>query len=133
MTEEQGKQEEPTPSEGAAKHTVEGEGFQILDHEEPAGEPGSEFGAEDLPRIEVPMVLQVTAAQLAEVAWQKMGLRADPFTNKVEKDIAQARMAIDALAALLGVLLPHLQGQSARDLQNLLTDLRLNFVRQSGG
>jgi hypothetical protein len=133
MTDEQGKQEAQTPSEAGTKHTVEGDGFQILDHEEPVAPEGQAPTADAFPRIEVPTMLQIVAAQLAEVAWQKMGLRADPFTNRVEKDIAQARLAIDALAALLGVLLPHVEGQPARDLQSLLTDLRLNFVRQSGG
>jgi hypothetical protein len=62
-----------------------------------------------------------------------MGLQPDPFTKKIHKDFAQARIAIDATEALIEKLKPHLQGQEARDYQTLLTDLRLNFVKQSEG
>jgi len=101
--------------------------------ETPAGEAPPEGPPEEpLPKADVYVLLQVSVMQFAALAWQKMGLRADPFTNQVEKDIEQARLAIDAVAALLDKLLPHLQGQQARDFQSLLTDLRLNFVRQAG-
>ncbi len=77
-------------------------------------------------------MLRISIAHLSGVAFQMMGLQVDPMTNKIHKDVAQARVAIDATAALVEKLLPHLQGQEARDYQNLLTDLRLNFVKQSG-
>ncbi len=128
---------------------VPGEGFEILGHKppasnsaapEPTGEPqGEETVAEparpepgDLPKLDVYSVLHVSLAQLAALAWQKMGLQADPFTNRIEKDIAQAQLAIDCAAMLLEKLLPHLEKPQAREYQSLLTDLRLNFVRQSG-
>ena len=101
--------------------------------EQPAAEPTEEAppGAGPLPTIDVYSLLHVSVAQLASVAWQKMGLQADPFTNKIEKDVEQARLAIDCAAALVEKLLPHLEKHQARDYQTLLTDLRLNFVRQS--
>ena len=87
---------------------------------------------EEAPRpLDVYAVLRISVAQLAGVAWQMMGLQADPFTKTIHKDTAQARVAIDATEALIEKLKPHLQGQEARDYQALLTDLRLNFVRQS--
>jgi hypothetical protein len=145
--EEQKTAEEPEGGEPAAEESsepkgeeVKGEGFEILDHEEPepraeeagpgAGEPA---GAEEQMRVDVYSVLRVSIAQLAGVAWQMMGLQADPFTNKVQKDAAQARVAIDAAAALVEQLKPHLQGQEVRDFQSLLTDLRMNFVTHLGG
>ena len=82
--------------------------------------------------LDVYAVLRVSIVQLSGVAWQMMGLQADPFTNQVRKDIEQARLAIDAAAALVDKLLPHIQGQEIRDYQSLITDLRLNFVKQSG-
>lgn len=137
----------PSPEE------VNGEGFRIIGHEEPAEEkhgpqaaaeapaegaeapPDQEPGqaaAPELRPLDVWSVLHVCIGQLAGVAWQTMGLRADPFTNKMTKDLGQARVAIDATAALVELLLPQVQGQEKRDLQALLTDLRLNFVRQQG-
>jgi hypothetical protein len=105
--------------------------------EEPEGEapePPTEETAdttEPLTAIDVHSVLRISIAQLAGVAWQMMGLQPDPFTNEIRKDTAQARIAIDAAAALVELLKPHIQGQEARDYQNLLTDLRMNFVSHS--
>jgi len=103
-------------------------------HEEETQETPSDERPEEAPLepLDVRHLLRITIAQLAAAAWQKMGLQPDPFTNTVVKDIEQARLAIDATTALVEKLLPHVRGQEARDYQSLLTDLRLNFVRQSG-
>jgi hypothetical protein len=145
---------EPTAQEPSDHHgeDVKGAGFEILDHEEPepsAEEAGPDRGRQDteeaasesagggpqeqLAPIDVYSVLRLSVAQLAGVAWQKMGLQPDPFTNQIQEDMAQARIAIDAAAALVEKLQPHLHGQEARDYQALLADLRLNFVSHSGG
>ncbi len=144
---------EPAAEEPSDHHgeDVKGEGFEILDHEEPEPSPeeggperdrldtegaASESAAgepqEQLAPIDVYSVLRLSVAQLAGVAWQKMGLQPDPFTNQIQPDMAQARIAIDAAAALVEKLQPHLHGQEARDYQTLLADLRLNFVSHSG-
>lgn len=150
---------------------VKGEGFDIIEHEEPekeraepesqeaeqaaeepggedtsreqaaetpeggaetAGAPTDEQARERLEPPDVYAVLRVSVAQLSAVAWQLMGLQADPITNKVRKDIPQARLAIDSAAALIEKLTPHLEQREAREYQTMLTDLRLNFVKQSG-
>jgi len=134
---------------------LKGEGFEILGHEEPepgeggaeeekaapteepegaAAEPSAEETADtqgQVTAIDVYSALRLSIAQLAGVAWQMMGLQPDPFTNEIRKDTTQARVAIDAAAALVEQLKPHIQGQEARDYQSLLTDLRLNFVSHS--
>jgi hypothetical protein len=102
-------------------------------NEEGAGQGAAAEGpAQELQPVDVYAVLRLCIAQLSAVAWQKMGLQPDPFTNAIDKDVEQAKSAIDATAALVGMLLPKLQGQEARDYQNLLTDLRMNFLRQGG-
>jgi hypothetical protein len=134
----------------ASEENVKGEGFEILGHQPPASEteqPEAEQAQPEAPaeeaappegepavlqQIDVYAMMRVSLAQFAAVAWQKMGLQADPFTNQVDKDIEQARLAIDLVAVLVERLAPHLQGQEARDYQSLLTDLRLNFVKQAG-
>ena len=106
--------------------------------DEPAAQTGEAAAEEEAePPQEPPLpldvyaVLRVSIAQLNSIAWQLMGLQPDPFTNKIRKDMDQARIAIDATAALVEQLQPHLHGQEAKDYQSLLTDLRLNFVKQS--
>jgi len=134
---------------------LKGEGFEVIGHAEPkpheaaedeekaapaeepegeAPEPPAEETAEPQGKvmaIDVYSALRISIAQLAGVAWQMMGLQPDPFTNEIRKDTAQARIAIDAAAALVEQLKPHVQGQEARDYQNILTDLRMNFVSHS--
>ncbi len=100
-----------------------------------AGQPADETaapGAEGLKPLDVYMALRAAFHQMAAVAWQMMGLQADPFTGKMHKDVEQARIAIDCAAFLLERLQPQLQGQESRDYQSMLTDLRLNFVKQAG-
>ena len=105
--------------------------------EQPAETPPEEQPEEEAqpeePRqpVDAYVVVRFCIAQLAAVAWQKMGLQADPLTNQVHKDVEQARIAIDCATALAEKLMPHLQGQEAKDYQSLLTDLRLNFLNQS--
>ena len=98
---------------------------------EAPAEEQAERPQEELRPLDIYTVLRFSIAQLEAVAWQMMGLQADPITNQTRKDIEQARVAIDATTALVEKLLPHLQGQEARDYQNILTNLRLNFVKQS--
>jgi len=116
---------------------VKGEGSEIVNHKAPPVEGGenaaeSAEGTQAQPvSADVYSLLRISIVQLSTIAWQMMGLQPDPFTNQVRKDIVQARVAIDAAAALVDQLKPHLQGQEARDYQTLLTDLRLNFVSHS--
>ncbi len=113
---------------------MHGEGFEIVDHEEPAkGEDQApQEGAQEQPiSVDVYAILKISIAQLANIAWQMMGLQPDPFTNQVRKDMVQARIAIDAATALAEQLKPHIHGQEMKDYQTLLTDLRLNFVSHS--
>jgi len=88
-------------------------------------------GVGELRPLDVYMVLQASIGQFSSVAWQMLGLHPDPFTGRMQKDIGQARIAIDVTAVLVEKILPHVQGQESRDYQSLLTDLRLNFVKQS--
>jgi hypothetical protein len=145
MTRDDDARERDARSERAEMPASEEESTtaQAQEHEpETGGEPAetpeagetetAEAGAEEVGPLDVYAVLRISVAQLSGVAFQMMGLHADPITNTVRKDLAQARLAIDAASALVEKLLPHLHGQEARDYQNLLNDLRLNFIRQSG-
>lgn len=67
-------------------------------------------------------------------AFQQLGLISDPKTGKANRDLAQARVAIDCVAALASVLdAPDslLDPNLRQDVRRVLTDLRLNFVTQS--
>lgn len=67
---------------------------------------------------------------LAGGAWQNLGLVPHPATKKVERNLDDARLAIDAAAALIDQLKPRIDEQERRELDTLLANLRLNFVEQ---
>ncbi len=67
---------------------------------------------------------------LAGSAWQHLGLVPHPTTNKIEQNFDDARLAIDAVAAVVDLLRPRLDDRQRREMEALLADLRLNFVEQ---
>ena len=83
--------------------------------------------------IDVPAVVVQTMDFFAALAWQKLGLQPDMGTGKTEMDLKQARLAIDATAALAGVIEPELEDEAdKRNVHNIVRDLRINFVEKSG-
>ncbi len=83
--------------------------------------------------IDVYQVLAIMVDQLAELAWQKMGLKSDPLTGQIEKDLEQAKAAVDSAAQLASFLEPQLDDADRRQIQNLVRDLRVNYVEKSQG
>ena len=73
---------------------------------------------------------------LASQAWQKLGLLADPQTGEAQPDLAEAKVAIDAVGDLAARLdtAPDstVPADLRRDLRTLVNDLRLNYVSQRG-
>lgn len=68
---------------------------------------------------------------LAGEAWKYMGLVVDPVTGQLRRDLDRARVAIDCVEALFKNLEPLLDEGRRRKIKTVLSDLRLNFVRQS--
>lgn len=85
--------------------------------------------AERVP-LHAPDLLRWCVSLLATSAWQAMGLIPDPATNKVERNLDDARLAIDATASLIDHLRPRLLDLERREFDTLLANLRLNFVEQ---
>lgn len=85
------------------------------------------------PLLESPIPVKdlvfVTLTTLESKAWAYLGLTAHPETGKPQKDLKQARLAIDAIERLYQVLEPELTGDEKRELQVRLTNLRLNFAK----
>jgi len=91
-----------------------------------------EIPSEETERVPLhaPDLLRWCVSLLATSAWQAMGLIPDPATNRVESDLDDARLAIDAAAGLLEHLRPRLTEAERREFENLLANLRLNYVEQ---
>ncbi len=102
------------------------------------GAPPDASAAQEAPHSGVPLaalgtreVLVSVLGVMAAKAWEGMGLVASVTTGKVEKDLESARLAIDAYAAVLEVLRGRLEDAPRREMETLLTNLRLNFVEKS--
>ncbi len=127
--------------------TDEEKGYEIIDkrasaqdgaekspEEEPAAEadtPESEQPGDGLPPVDVFTLLASFIGMLGAQAWQWMGLVKNPSTGNIEKDLAQAKVAIDAIAALAAQLEGKISAAEAEELKAMISDLRINFVRQS--
>jgi hypothetical protein len=61
-------------------------------------------------------------------AYQHMGKVMNPVTNKVERDLAQAKNAIDILGMLEAKTKGNLTDNEARLLEHSLYELRMNYV-----
>lgn len=133
-TDEHEREEDPKPDRPEAG---EPEPAASSPDAETSEAEASSAGAEDTPKA-VPLLAldsQALVAWFVEVlasrAWVDMGLLADPLTGQVSKKMSSARLAIDAFEGLAKVL-KNARPEEARRLEGILTDLRLNFVRQAG-
>jgi len=111
--------------EGRAERKSEAE---REDKAAPTGETREQAGFVDLTALPVWQLLQIFLGVLDQVAWQRMGLVVNPQTQKVEKDMEQARAAIDCYEAVLKVLDGHIDPNVKRRLDVRLTDLKLNYA-----
>ena len=84
----------------------------------------------DITSIDIYPLLGLFINILNEQAWQYMGLRVRPATQKVEKDLLKARIAIDCVIFLFDKLEPKLSNEEKNKMQALLNDLQINFVSQ---
>jgi hypothetical protein len=83
----------------------------------------------DITSLDTYVLLGLFINVLSSQAWQHMGLRVKPETEKIEKDFERAQVAIDCIAFLTDKLEPHIQEGERKKLRNLLSDLQINFVR----
>jgi hypothetical protein len=69
-------------------------------------------------------------ASLQMSAWMAMGKIVNPMTQKVERDLEQAKETIDLLGMLEEKTRGNLHTDEARLLERILYELRLNYVEE---
>lgn len=77
------------------------------------------------------LLLTQVALMFQTAALQQMGKLKNPLTDAVERDLAQARISIDILDVLHRRMKGNLSGAEERMFDNVLRELRLNFVDES--
>jgi hypothetical protein len=118
----------PTPSAAAQEPSAEpGPGA--------ASEGAGAGGSQAVPLAALPAsdLLTTFLSLMAMKAWEGMGLVASPMTGKTEKNLEDARLAIDAYAAVFELLRVRVDDGARREMENALTMLRVNFVDKSAG
>jgi len=111
--------------------SVDGENLddvEVVDEENPELENEEQY---DVPELKVSDLLFYTISMLVEQAWVKMGVRANPATNTITKDLDEARLSIDSVEALVKVLSPKVEENVKTELKNIVSTLQMNFVTQS--
>jgi len=61
-------------------------------------------------------------------AMQQMGKIMNPFTQKIERDLSQAKMSIDMLAMIEEKTKGNLKAEEAKLLERILFELHMNYV-----
>ena len=84
----------------------------------------------DIASLDVYKLVEVFIMLLSEKAWRYIGLRIDPATNKIDKDLAKAHVAIDCIISLVDKIESNLDKAEVESLRRLITDLQLNYAEQ---
>ena len=74
---------------------------------------------DQIKQLKVSDLLLSTITTLAQLAYAKL--------EETSRDVEQARVAIDAIAALLPLIEPHLPDELGRDLRQMLANLQLAY------
>lgn len=118
--------EEASQSEAAAQEAP------AVDPQErtPAAEPAAEQ-PQTFADIGVNGILRFSTTLLVEQAWIALGIHAAPG-KETAANLPEARLAIDVLGYLIDKLGPDLDASEKREMEAVLTNLRMNFVRVAG-
>ncbi len=93
--------------------------------------PKQEAPGPELPTPRVYDLLHFMVGMLAEQAWIRMGIRIAPGQKEPDKDLVQAKVAIDTIVFVVDKIHPHIGEEERKALRSLVSDLQINFVRQS--
>lgn len=99
--------------------------------EQQAADLEEDLGQYPMPPTDVYNLLRSFISILGINTWQWIGLIKNPTTGELNKDMAQAKIAIDTVAFMVSQLDPKLDANERREIQAMLSDLRMNFVQQS--
>ena len=121
--------EEPEPEE-APEPPLEGCVPPEQAEAEEAGE-GEEERPATLADLDIYDTLRFMIGVLNQAAWMHLGLVVPPGKAEAQTDLAQARVAIDALEALAGQLRLVADAIEQRELDSILANLRINYVTRA--
>jgi len=97
------------------------------------GEPSEEKRPQvfDITSLDTYDLLGLFISVLSAQAWQHLGLRVKPGTDKVEEDLERASTAIDCISYMVEKLKPRLTEEESSRLASVTADLKMNYARLS--
>lgn len=84
----------------------------------------------DISSLDIYQLIELFIMLLSEKAWRYIGLRVEPNTNKINKDLTKARVTIDCIISLVDKIEPNLENKEIESLRRLITDLQINYAEQ---
>lgn len=84
----------------------------------------------DISFLDLYQLLELFVMLLSEQVWRYIGLRVNPQTNEIKKDLERAHVAIDCIISIVDKLEPHISESSKNNLRSLITDLQINYAHQ---
>jgi hypothetical protein len=85
----------------------------------------------DISDLDIYQLLELFILLLSEQAWRYIGLKVDPRTNKINKDLVKAQVAIDSIILLVDKIESSLDDAEIEHLRRLITDLQLNYAENT--
>ena len=84
----------------------------------------------DISLLDIHQLLELFVMLLSEQAWRYMGLRVNPRTNEVKKELGKAQITIDCILFLVDKMESNLADTEREQLRKLITDLQINYAQQ---
>lgn len=90
-----------------------------------------QMNPEDLFPKDIYSFMKMIMGSLSSQVWIFLGLMPHPSTQKVEKDIAQAKIALDTIDFIYNLISSTMEEAEKKAYEELLGNLKLNFIEQS--
>jgi len=138
--EEREQEQEPSFQKVDKRHSAEDES-EPADHQETepeaaAQQPVDQETEEAVPEVplqalDVYDMLRFVVSLLTQQAWVSLGIQKAPGAEEVEQDLPQAKVAIDTLEFVIDKLAPDLDPQERAELDSVLSNLQINYVKRA--
>ena len=121
--------QQPAQADEAPQQAPDTESPPEAAGEAPVEEPGPE--PPDLSEVGVFGILRLSVSLLSQHAWIALGVQAPPGGD-TRQDLPEAKIGIDALVDIIEHLQPDLDDAEKRELDNLVANLRINYIQRAG-
>jgi len=119
------------PEEPVEEETEPDEAAEEAAADEPVAEEEPAVAQEPVEEVDVLDLARMTIGIFVQEAWVGMGVQARQGAAETRVDLRHARISIGMVEAIGGKLADAADDDEQRTIENLLTDLRVNFLRVS--